>query len=426
MLIEFSVSNFRSIRDTQTISMVAAPRLRKRENIFQPEVIGEKMPPLLKVAAIYGPNASGKSNLVRALGIVNTFTRKRPEAKLEKLPVASFRFDKALMTEPSRFELHFIQDRRRFSFVLAATTERIIEERLTEFPNGKEELLYSRSHTASGDHYEFGDQLEGGSSLHEAWKKLTSPQILFLAQAVANSSEELRQLRRPWEWLSNAPWCVSGGLQRMVKPVQSLMTTLPEFCSDIASLLQDVDIPVSTVVTRLVDSERADANDKIDSGNAIDQFTQLLSDPKSKFETSLTHTSALGSAEFSLSEESDGTKSLIGFALPWILIDKHHAIPMQLMVVDEMDSSLHPKIVEALVGRLIHSKLNAQLIFTTHDTHLMDSKLLRRDQYWLTERDQNGATKLRSIHDFEGRESEDIEKRYYEGRYRSLPILRAP
>jgi AAA15 family ATPase/GTPase len=95
-----------------------------------------------------------------------------------------------------------------------------------------------------------------------------------------------------------------------------------------------------------------------------------------------------------------------------------------VLVVDELDSSLHPKLVEALVEKHLESGLDSQLIFTTHDTHLMDSKLLRRDQIWMTERDAAGSTQLRSVHDFVGREGEDIEKRYYEGRYRSLPIVK--
>ena len=86
------------------------------------------------------------------------------------------------------------------------------------------------------------------------------------------------------------------------------------------------------------------------------------------------------------------------------------------------DSSLHPKIIEALVGKHHNAPRVSQLVFTTHDTHLMDSGLLRRDQIWITERDANGATRLFSIHDFKGRQSEDIEKRYYEGRYRGLPL----
>jgi AAA15 family ATPase/GTPase len=95
-----------------------------------------------------------------------------------------------------------------------------------------------------------------------------------------------------------------------------------------------------------------------------------------------------------------------------------------VLVIDELDSSLHPKIVASLVEKHLAYENPAQLIFSTHDTHLMDTKLLRRDQFWLTERDANGATALRSIYEFEGREGEDLEKRYYEGRYRGLPIVR--
>jgi AAA15 family ATPase/GTPase len=98
--------------------------------------------------------------------------------------------------------------------------------------------------------------------------------------------------------------------------------------------------------------------------------------------------------------------------------------PLELVSIDELDTSLHPQIVARLIKQHLQLKAPRQLIFTTHDTHLMDTRILRRDQIWLTERDINGATQLRSVHDFEGRESEDVEKRYYEGRYRGLPILR--
>jgi AAA15 family ATPase/GTPase len=94
------------------------------------------------------------------------------------------------------------------------------------------------------------------------------------------------------------------------------------------------------------------------------------------------------------------------------------------LAVDELDSSLHPEIVASILSKHLESDLTTQLIFTTHDTHLMNTKILRRDQFWVTERDANGATNLFSIHDFEGREGEDVEKRYFEGRYRGLPLIR--
>ncbi|MFZ2172134.1 MAG: AAA family ATPase, partial [Methylococcaceae bacterium] len=109
MLIEFSISNYRSFREKQTFSMVAAPRLKKGDNVFKPVVKGEKkLPDLLKIAAIYGPNASGKSNLIKALGIVSDIARRQPSAQSTSLPVSTFRFDPQLSDQPSRVELHFI------------------------------------------------------------------------------------------------------------------------------------------------------------------------------------------------------------------------------------------------------------------------------------------------------------------------------
>ena len=401
MLIEFSISNYRSFREKQTFSMVAAPRLKKGDNVFKPVVKGEKLPDLLKVAAIYGPNASGKSNLIKALGIVSNIANRQPSAQTALLPVDPFRFDPELADQPTRIELHFIYAEQRYEFELAVTQQRIVHERLVVYPNGKETLLYERLHSSSGDEYTFGQQLEGGKDLHELWKKATNAQMLFIAQAVANSSEDLKQLRNPLKWLRAGFMSVSGNMDKLADSSQKLAEHTSN-AEELSIFLQELDVPVTNIHI-----------EKKESSAVL------------KIRTVLTHKSSLGESKFYFYEESEGTKNLIGFWLPWTLhrmssIHKDNDI----LVVDELDSSLHPEIVIALIAKHIKSETPTQLIFTTHDTHLMDAKLLRRDQFWLTERDANGATQLRSIHDFEGRESEDLEKRYYEGRYRGLPFVR--
>jgi len=418
MLIEFSVSNFRSFREKQTLSMVAAPRLRKRENVFKPSVKGEKIPDLLKVAAIYGPNASGKSNLIEALTVVNRMASREPSAVARLIPVTPFRFDQQLLTQPSRFEIHFICAELRYKFELAATQERIFEERLLAFPKGKETLLYERRHSTAGEEYIIGQNLEGGKNLHEAWQKLTSPHVLFVAQAVANSSENMNQLREPLNWLQDGLRIILGGMGYLATSSQKLAKDYPHFGEDIASFLQEVDVPVTNIRVDQVPVIKDFGS--IEKGVLESNLDDENISPRSR--TTLTHKTALGEAQFDFREESEGTKNLIGFWLPWSLMVENNK--RFTLVVDELDSSLHPKIVASLIKKHIESDLPKQLIFTTHDTHLMDTKLLRRDQFWLTERDANGATQLRSIHDFEGRESEDVEKRYYEGRYRGLPFIR--
>lgn len=425
MLIELSVQNFRSIRERQTFSMVAAPRLIKgKQNKFTPKVKGERFPALLKVAAIYGPNASGKSTLVMALDLLAQLTHQAPTTDKVPFKVAPFRFDKTLLDQPSVIEVHFISNETRYSFEVALTRDRIVAEVLTMYRSGSARELYNRRYEPAGDGmhgaemYIFGDDLEGGSELHKVWQRLTGPRTLFLAQAVANSSEELTQLQVPLQWLKSV-LVVDDGMRAWGNVSQRLVAQLPNFGSEIANLLSDVDIPVTAIRSKLT-PQNGQADIEEPTGGAYERMTKTSSAP---VQTTLTHSTAMGDAEFDFSEESDGTKNLFGFALPWLALIKRGEAN-SLMVVDELDSSLHPKLVEALIRKHVEGTLSFQLVFTTHDTHLMDTKLLRRDQLWITERDINGATQLRSIHDFEGRESENVEKRYYEGRYRGLPIVR--
>lgn len=422
MLIEFSVSNYRSFRERQTLSMVAAPRLRKRENVFKPELTGEKFPDLLKVAVIYGPNASGKSNLLKALDVIPKIAYREPSTRDVPLPIAPFRFDASLADQPSVFELHFIHAGIRYQFNLAATSERIVGEKLVAFPKGRESMLYERQHTTQGESYSFGTQLKTGLSVEllTVWQKLTPPRLLFIAQAVANSSEDTNPLKAPFEWLKESSYSLLNGMDSMALAAQRLAGKNELHAESIASFLREVDVPISNIRIEAVETPETRLNAL---AGLTSKEGQSASSVTTKNKTILTHKTALGEADLSYEDESDGTKNLIGFWLPWITKTLSQDRD-RLLVVDELDSSLHPKIVASLVEKHINSETTSQLIFTTHDTHLMDAKLLRRDQFWITERDINGATKLRSIHDFEGRDSEDIEKRYYEGRYRGLPFVK--
>nr|WP_248488254.1 ATP-binding protein [Pseudomonas sp. CYM-20-01] len=412
MLIEFSVSNFRSFREKQTLSMVASARLGKKQNIFDPEVLGEKFPKLLKVAAIYGPNASGKTSFVKALQLIPMLLHQSPGSNYS-IPVTPFRFDSELADKPSCFEINFIENGLRFQYFLSITSKRIIEETLYSYPKGKERQLYSRKfHPETGETYVFGDSLEGGTIVHEAWKKLTPPKSLFLAQAVLNSSEDLKQLKDPYNWLKSSSFCVGqDDISATSLSSRAIIMQNAEAKVMLQDLLQRLDVPITNIHFEESQTLKEKSNDP-------SEYIDLL---EKESKTKLTHTTALGNADFELNEESGGTQNLIGFWLPLLNLKSLHR--EMVVVIDEFDSSLHPKIVESLVKDHLLNNVKSQLIFTTHDTHLMNAKLLRRDQFWLTERDTNGATQMFSVHDFQGRDSEDIEKRYYEGRYRGLPIL---
>lgn len=417
MLIEFSVSNFRSFRERQTLSMVATPRLSKKRNVVKAPVSGEKLPDLLKVAAIYGPNASGKSSLLEALDVVGKLLTSPPSAAESPLPVKSFRFDSSLDNEPSLLEYNFIKDGVRYQFNVGLTENRIFDEKLVFFPKGKETLLYERKFNHGEEAYVFGDKLEGGGEIHRIWQKLTSPRVLFIAQAVANSSEALKQLRAPFDWFKSGVSVLGqGSMSSWSKASMRLLKGVDNLTGDLTDFLKEVDVPIASI--RFEDSEGA-ATELTGNKRLSEAFSRKWED-----NAILTHQSLLGEAEFKFSEESGGTRNLIGFWMPWARLNLPVAYGGAVLAVDELDSSLHPDIVVDLIDKHLDIGANTQLIFTTHDTHLMNAKVLRRDQFWITERDANGATHLFSVHDFEGREGEDVEKRYFEGRYRGLPLIR--
>lgn len=418
MLIDFSVENFKSFRDKQTFSMEAAPYLRNKSNVFKPALKGEKPPSLLKIAAIYGPNASGKSNLVSALNLINKLLNSDRDHSSSILPVSPFRFDKELSNQPSRFEINFISEAIKYRFEISLTSERITYESLTQYYSGKPVPLYVRSFINGAEEYSIKGPLEGDDILHNAWINLTSPKQVFLSQAVTNSNENLKQLRIPFDWLNTNLRSNPESLSDFVDIMQIMNNELPDInlSNGLADFLSELDIPIAKIdfnnTSRLDDIR---ALSKLPDDDGKNSIREVFNRDKVIY----IHKTDLGEASFSFNEESEGTKNLSGFNLMWTILT--NSSDFNSMVFDELDSSLHPKIIEQLVVKLLNSKIHTQLIFTTHNTHLMDSKLLRRDQFWIAERDNNGATRLASIYDYQGRESEDIEKRYFEGRYRGLP-----
>ena len=410
--------------------MTAAPRLKKKNCVFPAPVDGEKLPDLLKVAVMYGPNASGKSNFMLALDLVDRVARRRADMP-GVLPVTPFRFDPKLKDEPSTFEIHFLAKRCRYEFLLSLTKDRIVHERLTSYPKGAERVLYDRKLIDNAEVYET-DGLEGGKELHEAWKRLTPHRALFISQVVASSSDDLRELAIPHGWLTGALF--SFGSKRISHIAERSLHLARDkddgeaYSAEIAAFLSDVDVPVTRIQVAQPEPE-PELDPELDPvrRNALVRLG-LSESPRSpqpaRRAAVFTHSTALGQAEFAFDEESEGTQNLVGFWLPWSTRTPGDIHTQCILAVDELDSSLHPAIVANLVKKHIEAETPSQLIFTTHDTHLMDSGLLRRDQFWIAERNKDGATELRSIHDFLGREGEDIEKRYFEGRYRGLPLVR--
>lgn len=414
MLVEFRVKNFRSLRDEQVLSLVAS----KDNTLQQTHTITTGLkaaPSLLRSAVVYGANASGKSNLIKALQymrgvVVESATVIQPG---QTYGVQPFRLDDASAKEPTEFEVTFILDGTRYQYGYSMTPERIISEHLLVYKAFKPQRWFERhfdSETGK-DVYDFGSGLKGAKSL---WETATRPNALFLSMAAQLNSEALRPV---FDWFVNGLVIVNE--QSQLNPQMSIqMLKQAEGRKRICDFLTAADISIADieVVTRKVPGQAVHFD-------PVAGKTEVRAEEMEQHEMRFSHVTEKGKAVLDLMDESSGTRNLLFLAGPVMDILRKGLT----LVMDELDTSLHPLLVRELVRLFHRPEINiggAQLIFTTHDTSLLDAPdLLRRDQIWFVEKESDQASSLVSLSEFSPRKNEALERGYLMGRYGGVPFL---
>jgi AAA15 family ATPase/GTPase len=416
MLVEFRVKNFRSLRDEQVFTLVAS----KDKSLHDTNTIStgvKAAPHLLRSAVVYGANAGGKSNLIKALqymrGVVTeSATVIQPG---QTFGVQPFRLDSESAGQPTEFEVTFLRDGVRYQYGFAMTTQRIVSEHLLVYKAFKPQHWFERhfDENADKDIYEFGAGLKGPKNV---WEGATRANSLFLSMAVQLNSDALRPV---FDWFSNS-LVILNELSPLApqKSVQMLQDT--EQRKKICDFLRAADISISDidVVTRKVMMH----NVKIDLATGKQEGGQAENEVN---EVKFHHITDKGEATFDLSEESSGTRNLLFLVGPVLdILNKGLTL-----VIDELDTSLHTLLVRELVRMFHRPEINiggAQLIFTTHDTSLLDAYgLFRRDQVWFVEKKKDQSSELYGLMDFGPRKKEALERGYLHGRYGGVPFLRS-
>ena len=413
MILDFRVKNFRSLRDEQVLSLVAAKDKSLQE--FNTVPSGLKAAPLLlRSAVIYGPNAGGKSNLIKALqfmrGVVaESALLMKPDQPFNIQP---FLLDAESRKKPTEFEITFILDGVRHQYGFSLTSERVTSEHLLVYKASKPQQWFKRTFDpATGkDIYELGPNLKGDKSL---WERTTRSNTLFLSMAVHLNSEQLRPI---FGWFVNK-LAIMNDMAPLNPQFSIEMLRKPEGKQAICDFLTAADISVTdiNVVSRKVPG-------RFFQVDAATGKTEVGDNEQEVHELQFHHITEHGKAVFGLGDESTGTRNLLFFAGPILdVLDKGLTL-----VIDELNNSLHPLLVRRLVEMFHNPKLNAhgaQLIFVTHDTSLLDPELFRRDQIWFVEKDQAQASKLYPLSDFSPRKHEALERGYLMGRYGALPFF---
>lgn len=411
MLINFKVKNYRSIKDEIILNLQATnDATMKNDAVFD-----DGKTSLLKTIAIYGPNASGKSNLIKAFVVFRTMIL---ESLLRStipfdLPNEYFKLSTDTVNHPSMFEITFILDSDIFRYGFEIDKKRIVSEWLMQ---NSRTLIDRKGQNITGNRNYFK---EATSDLREH----TSEKVLFLTNLASNNGPISKKIV---EFIQNTNF-VSG-----TNKINTLDYTFGQFLNNpaMAIKMKDLIIKADFGVTDIRASEKMVLAKEIP--NMPDKFKELLFKEDSQIaQRSLKFIhkkfdpegKEIGeeSLDFIL-EESEGTQQMFALSAPIIDTLENGKV----LFIDEIDASLHPILCQYLVTMFNSKKRNpknAQLIFTTHDLSLLNEDFLRRDQIYFTDKNKQSATDLFSLASISERKGVNFAKRYLEGRYNALPYI---
>lgn len=405
MLLRFSAANHLSLKEPQELSLTASSLKDAESGLIEWAASPDGR--VLPAVVIYGANASGKSNVVAAFrfmrqAVLASHRRGEPGGGVRRTP---FALDPACEKLSTSFLVDFVVEGVRYHYGFEASNEAFTAEWLYAFPHGRRQMLFERD----GGSFEFGRSLRGRNRIIA---DLTRPNSLFLSAARQNDHEDLSNVSDFFRTLR----------------VMGITTEIPAWPR------REIDSRIVTFLEKIGTGIIGSRPRKIEVPPEIQAMQLEIATVTRKFDTSiggdlsetvvieLGHQGSTGEPiYFQLQRESAGTRRLLG------LLDRAFRVLDEgtLLVIDELDASLHTQACEAVLALFCSRTTNpkgAQLIATTHDTNLLRSTLLRRDQIWFSEKDPEGATHLYPLTDIRTRKGDNLEKGYLQGRYGAIPF----
>ena len=402
VLIQFNFKNYKGFKDDTSLDMTATALKEHQYNIHE---IGEDK--LLKVAAIYGANASGKSTVIEAFGfmwsfVINSF---RHSNENKEIPLKRFAFDTTSRNEPSEFEVFIKYKEEEYQYGFKLDNKRIIEEWLYRRDNSKKAVKYESLFEREGKNIDCSSKIKEAQSL----SSITEENTLFLSIC---SNAKIPYVKDVMDWFRNVVILDMGDcdMETYITKAVSSNITNRKYQKSLVKFLNAVDINIKDIrveKVNIADGENKNNRYKIYTLHNVQGATEMV--------------------EIPLHEESSGTRKL--FALYGLF---RHSIELGLPIfVDELDAKLHPLLIRYILS-IFHSedknKNGAQLIYTTHDNYTLNKEIFRRDQIWFVEKDINSVASLYSlaeykIDDKKIRNDASYNKDYLSGKYGAIPIL---
>jgi len=423
MLIQFSVRNFRTFKEKATLSLIASnyDKDREAENMLEDANFNLRV---LKSAVIYGANASGKSKFMEALLFMRSFaiSSSRESQKGDEIEVHPFKLNVETENEPSEFEVIFTYNNVMYRYGFEANKEVVVSEWLYYRPKTKEVELFFR------DYQNFDLHARNFSKGSLAVKEgLVRDNALLLSLAAQlNDATSIQVL----EWFRNLK-IISGLREEGYQGFTMSRTKDPLHKQKILELLKAADLGIQDIKLEMLDIDALPKDMPKELRERLikeskEENAEIFSDIITTHKKYNNDRQFVENINFSMDDdESSGTQKFFALTGPVLNVLESGFT----LVVDELDSKLHPNLICKLVSLFNSKELNpknAQLIFNTHDTNLLSSDLFRRDQIWFTQKNKFGEARIYSLADFktdEVRKTEPFEDNYIRGKYGAIPFL---
>ena len=381
MILLFRLNNIFSFRDETTLDLQAAKIQTEKGKALSGNMFPAAGGQVLKSVSVFGANASGKSNVIKGIkACVDMIRTSHTYNENTIFAVAPFKFD-GYDKNPSSFFVRFIIDGIEYEYSFSMTRTEILTEQLFYYPRGRRSLVFSRDESKGPDKkniYAFKQAIKRPMDVAAN----TSRKTLFISRA---SQMDRDIAKRVFRFFSED---VVLDYKESAMPIDSFMKTRKE---QILEILNTADSDIVDIRIQ---------------GNTLKTFHRGNPDIAFDFDT----------------EESEGTKTLFQMMLSMIDIIRNG----RTLLIDEIDTSLHPHLVEYIIN-LFNNSNNAQLIYTTHNTHLLNTDFQRRDQVYFVNKREDGCSDLYSLYDFKDfRDTFDMEKAYLQGRFDAVPYLSRP
>jgi len=438
MLIRFIIENFSSFRESTEFSMYAGKSNLLPHHIVKNDSNGLK---LLRNAIIYGANASGKSNLIKAMAFAQNFIVQGIKVG-RTIPVNRFKLDPEMLEKPAQFEFEFLINKNKYSYGFIIDSKSVIEEWLYIVGRSKDKLIFSRKTTNGSINIFDFNNIKFSDKEQEQFVKFTGKGTpvnrLFLTETNERNLRSISYFADAYDFFHRVltiifPESKYSGLEFNLDTNDGLAINFQNFLKHFDTgvdglVIQEIDY--ETEFSKLSEKIRTKVSDDIQKGESViidvDNVKYVLrrnlNDEILAFKLMTKHkTSTDENIFFEINEESDGTQRL--FDLIPALVDLIHN--NKVYVIDELDRSLHPKLTKGIIEAFneFSKATESQLIVTTHESSLLDLNFLRKDEIWFIEKNKSGESTAYSLEEFKPRYDKEIRKGYLLGRFGAIPFI---